>query len=161
MENRNIGGRPKKGSEKRERVVVFVRPYHIQVMKDYIKMLNELPEGEMPQNNIEPEDPKFMGVIRREGKTIEDGIVEIVQEPVKPKSSEEPEIDYTQWQSDALMRELDRAVCYETDGYGYPEGAEAIARNNKMLWARAHQAKAFGKTDEYNMIMTELWEKVK
>lgn len=153
---KNLGGRPKKGDgEKKERVVVYVRPCYVEKVKTFARALEE--DAVIDMKVID--ENKLTGVIQKTGRTAEDNIVETPE--VINKTPQEPEKDYTLWQSDPLMQELDRAICYVTDGFGYPEAAEPVYKKHPLLWARLHNAKGLNKMDEYNVLMTELWEKVK
>lgn len=80
--------------------------------------------------------------------------------PAQPTAVSDNEKDYTEWRGDEIMAELDRAINYEMDNFGYPEIAESVARRFPALWVKANKAKAVNRTAEYNEIMTELWEKL-
>lgn len=78
----------------------------------------------------------------------------------KDVSGETP--DYTEWQSDPKMIEIDRGCVYEIDSLGYPEEAERFARLHPQLWQKMFATKRDKKTQLYNEIMfNEVWEIVK
>lgn len=83
-------------------------------------------------------------------------------EQSQPDEIEPAAVDITEWQMDPVMRELDRGICYEIDGLGYPEEAERFAQRHPQLWQKAFSAKSNKKTALYNEIMfNEIWEVVK
>lgn len=81
-------------------------------------------------------------------------------QPAQPNAATDDGKDYTEWRGDETMAELDRAVNYEMDNFGYPEIAESVSRRFPGLWSKANKAKAANRTAEYNEVMTELWEKL-
>lgn len=131
-------------------------------LSDLIKKLREQPDR-ITTPTIPKEAPK---PVSRIGITPE----EFLKQQGYPTPSiidaatndESEDADYTAWQTDPLMREIDRGCVYEIDGFGYPEEAERFARKYPQLWGKMFKAKREKKTALYNEIMaTEVWEVVK
>lgn len=85
---------------------------------------------------------------------------------ITSKLSEE-EKDYTEWQNDDTMIEVDRAVswgwasCGPEDSQIPPdEGFDILQRNGKLA-TQLVDAKRNGRTGRYNELMTELYERIK
>ena len=79
----------------------------------------------------------------------------------------EEEKDYTEWQNDDTMIEVDRAVSWgwasggpEDSQIPPDEGFDILQRNGKLA-TQLVDAKRNGRTAKYNELMTELYERIK
>lgn len=103
------------------------------------------------------------------------GFAETINHRIKPETPSinitsklhEEEKDYTEWQNDDTMIEVDRAVswgwasCGPEDSQIPPdEGFDILQRNGKLA-TQLVDAKRNGRTGRYNELMTELYERIK
>ena len=86
---------------------------------------------------------------------------------ITSKIYEEDEKDYTEWQNDDTMIEVDRAVswgwasCGPEDSQLTPDNGFEILQKNGKLATQLVEAKRNGKTARYNELMTELYERIR
>ena len=132
-------------------------------LSDLIKRMREQKSESAIKPDVEPvvSEPE---VIARNGISPEDFLksrgLPVIETPEEPE--QDAETDYTEWQSDCVMIEIDRGCCYEIDSMGYPEEAERFARRYPEIWKKLYVAKQNKKTDVYNEIMyKDVWEIVK
>ena len=171
-------GRKKEG---RINITRRVRPEFIPIIDAFLKQL-ELNEGMVAfQGYVPPPPPKpepieppkerfgitpndFLKSLGK-GCMIMDTNVSKNDEP--DETNYEEEKDYTEWQNNNTMVEVDRAVswgwasCGPEDSQIPPdEGFDILQRNGKLA-TQLVDAKRNGKTAKYNELMTELYERIK
>lgn len=94
------------------------------------------------------------------GISVDDFLKKVGKEPVSVQKEQEEEKDYTAWQKDDYMCQVDKGIMYEPDPYGYPDEALEVQRKYKDLWVKCFSAKQNKNTALYNEYMTELYERI-
>lgn len=167
------GGRPTTGKITISRRIT---PNLVPILDAFIKMLEE--NGGMvsfqPGNPYQP--PKEVACekpVERMGISVNDFLAKIgkpaiaLKEPPEDKNIEQDEKDYTEWQNDDTMIEVDRAVswgwasCGAEDSQLTPDEGFEILQKNSKLATQLVETKRNGKTAKYNELMTELYERIR
>ena len=101
------------------------------------------------------------------------GVVMMIKSPnllrsrLNAKEKESEQKDYTEWQNDDTMIEVDRAVswgwasCGPEDSQITPDEGFDILQKNGKLATQLVDAKRNGRTAKYNELMTELYERIR
>ena len=174
-----------------------VKPEFVPILDAFLTMLKEndgmvtfspcrpeTPPIQPPKQRfgISPND--FLKSIGKGALIIEDvpsdldktkGFAETINHRIKPETLSinitsklhEEEKDYTEWQNDDTMIEVDRAVSWgwasggpEDSQIPPDEGFDILQRNGKLA-TQLVDAKRNGRTVRYNELMTELYERIK
>lgn len=94
------------------------------------------------------------------GISVDDFLKKVGKEPISVQKEQEEEKDYTAWQKNDYMCQVDKGIMYEPDPYGYPDEALEVQRKYKDLWVKCFSAKQNKNTALYNEYMTELYERI-
>lgn len=163
--------RPKlNNGEKKERLVLYVLPSYVPIIKQIVEDLDKSGAGELLKqpvdNNIKP---NVDGVIKKEkfGSDYNELLKQQEKEIVNIEAVDEKQVDYTLWQLDPTMIEVDRAVSWAWANFSDmgnqcppDEGFEVLRRYPKY-GSPLSEYKRNGKTLKYNELMTELYERIK
>lgn len=170
-------GRPKLEEKKKVMYRVFVPKSYIPILDQVIKNLDSVGVADQLQSPVVPEptpeqksEPAPIGQPVKKanfGIDYKDWLKTQNKEIINVLEVESDEKDYTEWQNDDTMIEVDRAVswgwasCGPEDSQLTPdEGFDILQRNGKLA-TQLVEAKRNGRTVKYNELMTELYERIR
>ena len=162
--------RPKLEDKKKVMYRVFVPRSYIPVLDQVIKNLNEVGMAEqVAPTEIKPEPVVEEKPVKKASFGIDynDWAKEHNISVVNVAEKESEQKDYTEWQNDDTMVEVDRAVswgwasCGPEDSQITPDEGFDILQRNGRLATQLVDAKRNGKTGRYNELMTELYERIR
>ena len=170
--------RPKKDDEhKKIPVKFYVLPSYIPIIKNVIKNLDDNNAidfiSAVPEKNEKTEEISTVIEIDKPikkasfGIDANDWIAKHSDKVVDIEKKESEQKDYTEWQNDDTMIEVDRAVswgwsnCGPEDSQITPDEGFDILQRNGRLATQLVDAKRNGRTGKYNELMTELYERIR
>ena len=162
--------RPKLEDKKKVMYRVFVPRSYIPVLDQVIQNLNEVGMAEqIAPAEIKPEPIVEEKPVKKASFGIDynDWAKEHNISVVNVTEKESEQKDYTEWQNDDTMIEVDRAVswgwasCGPEDSQITPDEGFDILQRNGRLATQLVDAKRNGRTGKYNELMTELYERIR